>query len=208
LRNERSTNVRKRLYAVGLVTVIAVALGGIVTAQDKPPAQGAPRLGALVPLKVQLVISRYQGDKKISSVPYTMSVNATDVGSPPDMSRLRMGVQVAVPVMAPPTSDGKPVPGAVQAGPVQYKDLGTNIDCFANTLDGGRFKLSVTVEESSLYSSDAKSQGSQNTNPVFRQFRISNSLVLKDGQSEQFSTATDRISGEVVKLDVTLSVLK
>jgi hypothetical protein len=35
-------------------------------ADDKPP----------VPLRVQLVLARYQGDKKVSSLPYTLIVNA------------------------------------------------------------------------------------------------------------------------------------
>jgi len=186
---------------------MVVALGGLIGAQDKPPAQGGPRLGVMVPLKVQVVVARYQGDKKISSVPYTLSVNATDLSNP-DLSRLRMGAEVPVPPTVPPTSDGKPLAGVVQTGPVQYRAVGTNIDCAANILDGGRFKVSVTVEESSPYPSDDKSAATKGATAAFRSFRVSSSLVLKDGQSEQLSAATDRFSGEVVKLDVTISVLK
>ncbi|PYR35251.1 MAG: hypothetical protein DMF90_14265 [Acidobacteria bacterium] len=87
------------------------------------------------------------------------------------------------------------------------KVFGTNIDCAARILDNGRFKVTITVDESSPYSGDDKSVLTKGTSPVSRAFRISNVLVLKDGQSEQFSTATDRFSGEVVKMEVTISVL-
>ena len=59
------------------------------------------------PLQVQLVISRYQGEKKISSVPYTIAVNADRPVGP--NARMRMGVQIAVPqtVFTPAGADGK-----------------------------------------------------------------------------------------------------
>ena len=46
------------------------------------------------------------------------------------------------------------------------------------------------------------------TLPVIRSFRASNNVVLKDGQTRQFTAAADRITGEVVKVDVTLKVAK
>jgi hypothetical protein len=35
-----------------------------------------------------------------------------------------------------------------------------------------------------------------------------NTLVLRDGQSRQFTAATDRVSGAVVRIEVTLKVAK
>jgi hypothetical protein len=37
---------------------------------------------------------------------------------------------------------------------------------------------------------------------------LSNTLLLKDGQSAQLTSAADKISGEVLKVDVTLTVVK
>jgi hypothetical protein len=144
-----------------------------------------------------------QGDKKIFSVPYTLSVSAQDKNDRPqsEISRLRMGARVPVPM---PMPNGQP-----QAGPFNYQDLGTNIDCHATIADTGRFKLDLTIEDSSLYTPDELGQLAKGTNAtVFRQFRVSNSAILKDGQTTQFTTATDRISGETVRVDVTLSVLQ
>jgi hypothetical protein len=33
-------------------------------------------------------------------------------------------------------------------------------------------------------------------------------VVLSDGQSAQYTTATDKVTSEVVKVDVTMSVLR
>jgi hypothetical protein len=203
------TTVRALTSFVG---VIALAVAN-AAAQD----QAAPKVGMSVPVRIQLVISRFQGDKKISAAPFTF-ICGEDQGS-----RIRMGVEVPI-TTVPPAPEGKQnVPGVppvtVAPGPppmFQYRPFGTNIDCMLRPLDNGRFKVSITVEESAPYSAEDKSRLAESTNtmpavranPVFRSMRMSDVLLLKDGQSEQMSSATDRFSGEVVKVDVTLSVVK
>jgi len=44
--------------------------------------------------------------------------------------------------------------------------------------------------------------------PAFRSFTSSFNLLLKDGQAAQQTSATDPVSGEVLKIDVTVTVLK
>jgi hypothetical protein len=44
--------------------------------------------------------------------------------------------------------------------------------------------------------------------PVFRKFSSTNMLVMRDGQTREFTAATDRVSGEVVRIAVTLRVVK
>ena len=39
-------------------------------------------------------------------------------------------------------------------------------------------------------------------------FSLSDSVVLKDGQTSEFVAATDKLTGEVTKIDVTLIVVK
>ena len=43
--------------------------------------------------------------------------------------------------------------------------------------------------------------------PAYRSFESDNTLVLRDGQSQQYISAADRISGETIRVDVTLNVL-
>jgi hypothetical protein len=176
------------------------------------------------PLDVQVTVSRYQGEKKVSSLPYQLSVNAVHRdarpiqfpnASDPGASRVtsvRMGAQIPLPTMSAPTVDGKPVAGVMQVNPVQYRDIGTAIDASATHRgDASGFDVAVTVEDTSLYNpkTDAQASGSGiDTLPVLRTFRSSNHMLLKDGQTRQFTMAADRVSGETLRVDVTLKIAK
>jgi hypothetical protein len=182
-----------------VIAAVVAAVGA--DAQEKPPAP-APKV-MTTPLKVQVTISRYQGEKKLSSMPYSLSVNALSDGR--DLSRLRMGAKVPVMALATPVMEGKQV-GPI-AGPITYQDVGTNIDCLAWIIEDGRYKITVTVEDTSVYSED-QSPPTVKGSPTFRTFVLTNSAVLRDGQSTQFTSATDKVSGETVKIDVMLNVVK
>ena len=165
----------------------------------------------VVPLDIEIVISRSQGDKKISALPYALTVNAsspyTQLTSAP-LTQLRMGGQVPLPTTAPALGpDGKPVAGFTGGGPVQYKEIGTFIDARGRWLDTqpATFEVWISVQEDAV----ATPQGASATAlPVIRTFRAANNLVLKDGQARQFTAAADRITGETVKVDVSLKVAK
>src|SRR5688572_3951183 len=163
---------RRPLIAV----LMAVTLTATATAQNGPKA--------LTSLKVQVVISRYEGDKKVSSLPYILAVTANnDRGA-----NLRMGSQVPVPIAQ---------------GGVDYKTVGTNIDCSATSTDVGRYRVYVSIEDSSVME-----RRSNDIPPTLRSFIFSNTVVLKDGQTAQYTAAADKTTGEVVKVDVTMNVEK
>jgi type II secretory pathway component GspD/PulD (secretin) len=90
----------------------------------------------------------------------------------------------------------------------QYKDVGTNIDCSASSTDDGRYRLAITIEDSSIITDEKAQPGQVKGNPSFRSFRSTETLLLRDGQTLQFTSATDKISGDVVKVDVTLTVIR
>lgn len=203
----------KYLQTVAAVFVVALAAPAIVRTQEKPaaPAAANPAPAAkvdpfLIPIKLSVVISRFQGEKKISSLPYTLSVGLTG-SSNGNRATLRMGAKVPVMMMMT-TNMPKDVP---QGGPIQYQDVGTNIDCFVfGGREDGRFRVDITIEDTSVYgdgptATDYKPAAG---NPSFRSFKASDSMVLRDGQTSQFTTATDKVSGEIVKVDVTLTVVK
>jgi type II secretory pathway component GspD/PulD (secretin) len=188
--------VTKQIRSLVCTLTAAVALTGIAHAQDKntEPAKAT----VTIPLRVQVVIARYEGDKKVSSMPYTLSVNAGRGAN------LRMGVMVPIASTSyTPIATGGPGVNPLTA--YQYKDVGTNIDCSTFALDDGRFRLELTVEDSSV---DEPARSTPADHPAFRSFRATNSLVLKDGQTAQFTTAVDKISGVVTKVDVSLTVVK
>ena len=206
-----------RACVLGMIAVtLSAALASAQEAEKSPqPAQAPGRNpGPLTPLKVQIVIARYQGEKKVSSLPYTLTLNANDGyfngigdfiprGGP---TRLRNGAEIPVPSLAMPKES--PVQGP--AGPVTYKAIGTNIDCWAHSTDDGRFRVNISIEDSSVYSEGQTAQGVPKLNdiPSFRSFRSANTVMLRDGQTMQFTSVADKITGEITKIDVTVTVVK
>ena len=154
-------------------------------------------------LRVQVVITRVQDGKKEASLPYTFVVSARPSQScPVSHVRMRMGVDTPVPTMVSDDS-GKPAGRSVQ-----YKTVGTNIDCTAEDLGDGRYKLFLTVENSSALPGDKSAGGGLSEYPLFRKFEISLDPILRDGQKAETVTSTDPVTGEVVKIDVSLNVVK
>ncbi len=188
-----------RLMSAAMVMLMTVAVG----AQDgQAPAQAARAGAGLVSLKVSLVLSRYQGDKKLTSMPYTLSVIVNDRAS------LRMGTQIPVPT----TVIGVGKDGEASKS-YSYKDVGTNIDCLATSPHDGTYKLTLTVSDSSVYYPDqtepvARSIVASTGAPAFRSFMATFSILLRDGQTTQYTTATDQMTGQVLKIDATLNVQK
>jgi hypothetical protein len=171
--------------------MLAMTFGASPRAQEKPAAP-------VIPVKVQVVLTRYAGDKKVSSAPYTLSANAGSASAPRQewaLATLRMSAKIPVPTAA----------GPAQIVSFTYTDVGTSIDCWTAMLDDGRFRLAISVDDSSVYNAD---QAKPNDHPSVRSFKASDSMTLKDGQSVQFTTAIDKVSGEVTKVDVTLFVVK
>ena len=172
-----------------IVTLVAT-LPSAVLAQDKP---------AMVPLKIDLVISRQAGDKKISNMPYSLWVTANSDRNRGGTS-LRMGVQVPV------TSMSRPKEGEAAVASYSYRNVGTNIDCSATTGADGRYLLSISLTESGIQLGAKENQ--MPGVPAFRDFQSQFSILLRDGQSATYTSATDPVTGETLKVDVTLSVLK
>jgi len=191
--------VKRHLVAVAALLV--VALGAPSRAQEaKPPA--APGGLSTGTVKVQLVLSRYQGDKKVISLPYTMTVVTDERARNTGRASLRVGTQVPITTMARQGGDEK----AALVPTIQYRDVGTSIDCVVTALEDGRFKLDVTVEDSSVETGPGS--GQVGSNPSFRSFRTNAQMVLRDGQTAQHTAATDRVSADVWKVDVTLNAMK
>ena len=182
--------------------LFCVLIGSNLTAQEKTKteekaeAKETEAKRELIPVRLQVVISEYDGEKKISSLPYALLLNAQYPGRERPSS-IRMGLKVPI---------------AVSANNIQYQDLGTNLDGSATRSDDGRFVLQVNIERSSTYASSAANAQTASTRdanqPVIQSFRTHLELLIRDGQTIQSTVATDPISGRVSKVDVTLSLAK
>jgi Flp pilus assembly secretin CpaC len=99
---------------------------------------------------------------------------------------------------------------------VQYVDVGSNLDCSARAMEEGRFRLDLSLERSSLYTASPERKSLDwspgdpplSAQPIIRQFRVSLNMLVRDGQTVQATAASDPVSGRVLKIEVTLSVLK
>jgi hypothetical protein len=204
-----------RFATVVLITAMTAAIP--MRAQDQPPAAppetkpaAARRIPPPIPLRVTVTLSRYQGEKRISSMPYTIGVAASGYGPAPKTT-LRMGVDVPITqaVFAGPSTDGKSAP---PMSSYSYRSVGTNIDCSA-TYDeaaAGLFQLTLTVSDSSVGLDTPKRAGGGIAPdvPSFRNFNSSFTALLRDGQTTQYTSATDPVTGELMKIDVTVNLMK
>lgn len=184
-----------------LVTVLALMTVALVPA----PARGQqPAPKPLVPLDVEVVLARYQGERKISSIPYVLNVNANG-----ERTTMVMGTEVPiVSTTFTPSAQGGASPQPLRS--YNYRNVGTTITLGANTVEGG-FTVLMNIEDSSVFSPDARQQPGMPLMPdvpVFRSFKGQNSVLLRDGQTRQFTVATDRVTGEVLKAEVSLKVAK
>lgn len=91
-----------------------------------------------------------------------------------------------------------------------YRYVGTSIDCSAISEDDGRFRLFITIDDSSIFTADPNSPGVFRTGEpaAFRSLTTSSRVTVKDGQAVPLTTATDRLSGDLVKVEVTATVIK
>jgi hypothetical protein len=153
--------------------------------------------------RVQVIFTEYEGQKKVQSLPYTLLVRVGANGKDGPLSKIRMGSRVPI------------ATGTTQ---FQYVDVGTDVDCAATMTNDGRYQLSLRMERSwpefegssepkSLpATSEARVGGVQQ--PVIRQFRSDNSIILREGQTVETNLATDPVTGKVVKIEVSLSLVK
>jgi hypothetical protein len=170
--------------------------------QGKIPASAAER--PPLPLKLTVLLARFQGDKKISSLPYTIGVLANG-----RQTSMRMGISVPVPMTIFTSASKTDTAASTPAASYQYRDVGTNIDCEASDAGNGSYSLRITIEDSSIRADtgDGAAKVARDA-PAFRSFRASFSMLLRDGQTMQYVSVTDPLSGEVMRIDVTLALAK
>ncbi|MGA2845763.1 MAG: hypothetical protein ABSF68_10110 [Candidatus Acidiferrales bacterium] len=199
---------------LGACAALLLIAAPAAKAQDKPAAE-TPAPEVMVPAKLQIVLTEYDGTKKISSMPYSIPFVLSHA---PLTSSLRLGVRV--PVNTTTSKSGE--------SSLTYVDVGTNID--VSNIDyrlnhvlpiPGRFSVELRIDRSSLYvpsrDKDGHIDGGKDwtagepppgNEPMIRQFRGDLTLLLRDGQEAEATVATDPLTGRVLKVEAILSVLK
>lgn len=181
------------LLLFGTLCVPAVQL----SAQEKSKTE--ERVKAPTPVKVQIVFTEFDGDKKVSSMPYTFTVITDEKVGGNYSTSLRTGIRVPI------ETEGK-------EQKTTYMDIGSNIDCGIKAEEEGRFHLYLIFDRSALYPNKS-SEGERlvanpGGQPVVRQFRTSENLILKDGQTSENLVSTDPLNGHTFRVSVTINVQK
>src|SRR5258708_20677892 len=121
----------KKAFMLALLLGILSPFSG---AQDKPKAEDSQKAEVrTTPVKVQIVFTEFEGDKKVKSLPYTLYINALDAPEvKPGWAKLRVGSRV-------------PVCTGGTAGNMTHLAFGTNIYAPAAYPAGDRFFLSFEI---------------------------------------------------------------
>ena len=162
------------------------------------------------PVKLQIVLSEYDGAKKIANLSYSMPLIVAGAKPGGAYSTLRIGVKVPVTTRDSKTGDTQ----------YQYIDVGTSIDARVAHADDEKYQVDLKVDRSSLYTTargqDGKAaekewsggEAPPTTEPIVRQSRGDVGMILREGQSTEGAVATDPLTGHVFKVEVTLNVVK
>lgn len=186
----------------------------VVTAMAAWPAMAqAQSESSAVPMQVEVALVRMQGEKRTSSTPFTLMVNADSRGA--GQASMRMGVDVPVGTS---TSNVTQTSGATTNSPravetmrvaTEFRNVGTDLDVRVSRVDASTFSVYLSVRDSSIFTSDQTKVPNAMADPTaFRTFSANNTLNMTDGQTRLFGVGTDKITGETLRIEVKLTVLK
>ena len=202
-----------RIGAVAAVAAATLWVGPVMLAEEQRPE---PVTQASVPTRLDVTLTRTLGERLISSSPFVLMATAADANranSP--LVEIRMGMDVPI---GSTTSNIRRTTGAqtnnttstatARMAP-EYRDVGTNINARVQRIDETQFSVNVTVQDSSAPGTiDTGVVGRVSESTVFRSFSTNNTLLMRDGQTQLFGVATDKLTGETLKIEVKLTVLR
>jgi len=189
----------KKLIHFCLVGTLSLPLQ-LLRAQDKPQEKPKTeeRARLPMPIKLQIVFMEFDGDKKISSMPYAFTM-LTDEKSGGYGTNFRTGIRIPIEI------DGKDQK-------TTYMDVGSNIDCSVKVEEDGRFLVHIIFDRSALYPNKSpegeRLVAEPNGQPLIRQFRTNESLLLKDGQTSEIVMSSDPLNGHTMHVSVTINAQK
>jgi hypothetical protein len=201
-----------------LVAVLVLA-GGVLITGNAVGKDDSPSWETLAPstqLRVSVVISRYEGERKVASTPNTFLLAAYPKDTPESKHprvELKMGVEVPIPVTTFAAASGDKGGTLAPATSFQYRNVGTNLYCRARDLEGGVFEIDLRLESSTVYAGantddsayEAQAPGGRT---MFRTFSVDLRPLLHDGETVETVASADPVTGEVVKVSVSMEVVK
>jgi hypothetical protein len=190
-----------KTFKVAFVALCGL-LVSVVPAMAQQSSAGTPSTSPT--FKVDVVFSRFQGTKRISTMPYSLVVNSSQPERP-NSTNLRVGVDAPTGRTISSTQNG------VTTTAPEYKYVGTNIDCRITDRNAPTYEVHLNLQDYSLASQvngDTSTSAPTRFDLAIRNFGVSNTLTMRDGQTVEFSVGTDPVTGETIRASVTIAALK
>jgi hypothetical protein len=202
--------------ATSVLVLMALSAGSVLAqgTQTSPAKAGKP-------VKIDVVIERYTSDnKKVSSMPFVVWMGATEAGNA--RGSIRVGVDVPVGSNTETRTNGNGTPSTTSStiNQIQYRNVGTSIDCYLSGRSDG-YVLQLNLNDTSIFDPEAQRKASLAAKGLiapqaqgavdgsaFRTFSVNNELPIRDGQTVEYAVATDKVTGEIVKVLVTMTISK
>jgi hypothetical protein len=179
----------RRTIAIGMWAALLAAVPA-VRAQEAPAKATEAAKPPGKRLRVQFQETRLRGGSVTASRASTLALHADGDGA-----RFFLGSQVALSVA------GRDTPTTL------FKNAGAEGRVKVETLPDGRYRLDAHFEESSLLGAGAAKGASapRTENPILHVVRGESRLVLSEGETVPFASAVDPVTGEVVRVDLTVA---
>jgi hypothetical protein len=170
------------VLATGLGAWAQEAAGGKPQEAEKPPGKR---------LRLQVKETRLRGDAVATSRTSTLVLHA-DTGS----AFLFVGTQLAI------TQNER------ESSTTQFKNAGVTVKVNVAALPDGRYRLEAEYENSQKRGLAVERAPGVVTagNPVLQTVKARSVVTLRDGESVPFANAVDPVTGEVVRVELTLAV--
>lgn len=198
--------------ALGVTGMSAQSTG---QAGERATATGQETTNA-VQLKVQITLSRSKPNGETTNLPFELMVRADGRS----VTTLNVGVDT-------------PYPSGSTG--YAYRRVGNNISCGGASYAAGTITLNLSIEDSSIHLDAAAGAGGSvvsasgvvvgqstpaginvqadrvdavpawTSAPVFRSFQTITTLSMREGETVQFTLATDKQTGETLKVSVSAS---
>jgi hypothetical protein len=196
-----TSQMKRALWVMAVMTGVVAATGA---GYAQGPAAQQKAEAAIVPLRVTVVITRHKSDKAqtvLSRLPFDVWVNTGGTAT----LRFDSSMPVPTPTFMSGGAEGeKPKP----VTSFSYRSMGTSLTVSdARALGDGRFMINLAIEDSQIVPAVSDPNVGGPTTGT-QTHRTQASPVLRDGQTVQHSLVTDRVTGDVTKVEVTLNVVK
>lgn len=194
--------MKRYLVAVMAGIFLAFSWGAAAEEPAVPGLSDTPiPKGPLHLLRVDVVMSRFDGERRISEAPYSILVSSDG-----KKAELKMGVEVPIAVTRLLSRDEGADHGPVTS--FQYRNVGANFVCSAQPKGEGVYQLRLMAETSSIPEAPAGDHAPAamaSDKPRFNTFNVTLTPVLRDGQAVELAMSTDPVTGEVLRIRVALT---